>query len=55
MLGIFRCLKPTSTRVSDENGRLVIEGRVVKVEMLSNRDGSVNRRYVVKPRAAEVS
>ena len=33
----------------DQDVRLVIEGQVVKVETLSNQDGSVNLCYVVKP------
>jgi len=32
----------------DEDVRLVIEGQVVKVETMSNQDGSVNVCYVVK-------
>ena len=38
----------------DQDVRLVIEGQVVKVETLSNQDGSVNLCYVVKPTKVDV-
>ena len=38
----------------DQDVRLVIEGQVVKVETLSNQDGSVNLCYVVKAISVEI-
>jgi len=38
----------------DKEVRLVIEGQVVKVETMSNQDGSVNICYVIKAVTASI-
>ena len=41
--------------IDDDNGRLVIEGQVVKTETLSHQDDSVNLVFVVKPIGARIN